>query len=1051
MRSLALVLLALASCGGDLSVPGGAHVTCGASAECPSGWRCRTDLGFCVVEGSPDHTPPMLALPPEWVTSAGSVGDVLVLVLESSEPLAVPPVARLGLTSEAPAFSLDEASSTLSEDHYVLVRQLDGSEPEGTVGVTVTLVDVAGNEGSLAVGDVQLDFSPPLISGLRWELPAGKTALKSGDAHRFSGHVDEEPRSLLARIVADGRTTLVVLPAPTVVPALEGFDFSGAATLELLVDERFLQLEVVASDALGNRSDPGASRSAVVPVDLVAPEGAFAAIRGKPLTREAGVLVELAAIGATEVRLDGDLLGGGSWRPLDFSAPTAVTLSPGVGTKTLAVTFRDQAWNESAVVLDSISFDPTTDDTGPRLIDVKATSDGAVFLTFNEVLDVVSAEDPAHYELRDPGNGLLAFGAVQLASNGLRVLVETSPQTPGQTYTVRVTGVRDASSAHNLVDPAHDELTFVGFGASDTTPPTLVTPASGSAVAARAGVVRLAWSERFGAAQYTVELYRDAGLTQPVGGARVTSVPWLDATLPVGHSYHWRVRADVTAPGQFSSVGSFGLLEGAVHVYCPAAGSCGAQGLGTVEAPFQRVGDGLAFARRSGATCDVRIAGRGGGTPYRETLVVPPGARLQGGYDPGFVARDVGGNPTSITSSSIVTVQVQGARPQLPVSLDGLVLLNESTVDGFGVYAADCDSGLSIVDCSITTADGQRRSTGIYLAKSGQSMGDGPLILRTLALGGQATSASYGLAAQASAPTVIDSQLQAGAAPAESVAAKVEGGFIRLVNSVVSGCDCPGNSEAYGLRADTATSEVARSTIRGVRAAAIGAGEVSSSIIVGGAVTGGGTYVASLAVLSTTTATRISNCTVVSGGVGDTVGSYAGIRVVFVPPIVTNSVFAMRGGLGQRCVVLQHRLGASAATSFASLQNNLLTGCGTLVARVNPAGTGNCIGEPFVDCFATGANDESLMTAGGLDGTARDNLEASTVATFAAIGFADAAAGDFRLTGGTPGLVASGGKDVTGSTCGADLLQPCGGGVGDRLGASRPGADGKYSLGAYEP
>ncbi len=68
---------------------------------------------------------------------------------------------------------------------------------------------------------------------------------------------------------------------------------------------------------------------------------------------------------------------------------------------------------------------------------------------FSAPLDPATATNPSHYTI---DHGVVVTGA-SLDADGRTVILETSPQTPGTTYTLTVNGLRDTAAIPNLIAP----------------------------------------------------------------------------------------------------------------------------------------------------------------------------------------------------------------------------------------------------------------------------------------------------------------------------------------------------------------------------------------------------------------------------------------------------------------------------------------------------------------------------------------------------------------------------------------------------------------------
>lgn len=1043
-RTALLAVLGASACTVDLTVPADARVQCTGDGQCPSGSTCSPSAHVCILD-SKDAVAPSLTGSPSWLSASGTFGASLTVSFVASEALLDAP--RVGLNGDFAGFGFELVAS--DGNGYSYARRLDGTEAEGSLPVRAALTDRAGNVALVDLGAVTVDFTAPRVRDVSWLAPAGKVAIGGDEQVAFTAHTDETPAAVAARLTDLAGRTVVTAPTPTVSTEASGFAVSGTIDVpQSVLVAGYVELEVVVTDGMGNSSAPAASRSGPIPVDIVGPSGATIAIRGKPLVRDSQALVDLAVVGATEVLVQGDVLGTPAWQPLDLSKPVTVALTPGIGLKSIGAQFRDEAWNTCDVVLDTVYFDPTIDVVAPQVTSARSMSATGVFVTFNEPM-AAGVEAATSYTVTGGAAGTLGVVSAQVDPSGLRVLLTTAAQNEAGPFTVHVGGVKDL--AGNTVDPLHADAAFVGFGARDTSPPLLFSPADGESVSAP----RLVWSERFGAETYRVEVYGDAGMSTPALAPIITSQTFVEPSLAPGHTYYWRARTESPTPSGFSAVASFGVVTDTLYVSCPPASSCAATGQGTVERPFTRIGSALDVARRyPGTTWSVLIADRGG-VPYDEALVVPPGVRLLGGYDQAFVRGT--SSRTAITSASIATVQLEGVRSAHPVLLERLALANTSVRDGYTLYAFDSDAGLSVVDCTIAGVSSPGTSVAVYLGNCGTSAGGGPLFSRVDIVGGTTTTQdSVALVSRSSAPTLSDCTLRGGdlSAPgyySTSSAVRASGGGLTAAGSTfTTGSGATGNRIA--VDASWTTVDITSSTLRAdglgifVIALSPGSGRVASSVLISGRADGsiGNQSCAvrawgSLAIVSST---------LLSGDTGDPNTLYNALQVQPGAQVqVTDSMLLVRGGRYPSCV---HMLDAT--SHLISFQNNLLVGCTSAIYDHTAGGpTGNCPWSNYRMCEGESAlNDASILTQ-GTPASVSSNIGMSTVPTLADIAFRDLSTYDLRLSGSSPASITRGGKDPTGNTCGASASAPCGGTSTDRAGAARPGADGYFTIGAFEP
>jgi hypothetical protein len=119
---------------------------------------------------------------------------------------------------------------------------------------------------------------------------------------------------------------------------------------------------VRARDEASNQ-DPNPAERAFT-VDTVAPTGAITIEDGASQTRTQTVTLSLAAndpapaTGVTAMRMSNSASGLSSAAWLPYAQTRHWTLSPGVGTKTVYVQYRDAATNVSLVAHDTIRFKP---------------------------------------------------------------------------------------------------------------------------------------------------------------------------------------------------------------------------------------------------------------------------------------------------------------------------------------------------------------------------------------------------------------------------------------------------------------------------------------------------------------------------------------------------------------------------------------------------------------------------------------------------------------------------------------------------------------------
>ncbi len=331
------MIVVVGGCMPEVGVPEGASIRCDNSKQCPPGLFCQPTLGLCIEPEAEDSTAPALAGAVELTPERAGPGAEVRLGFEVSEALGRPPVVLIDPGGVALALELDGAGS--GGLAYSFRRAVTGDEPEATLAVTIQLVDRLGNSAEVTAGEVTFDFSPPGVSGLAFESPAG--VVGSGATVAFTAEV-ETPASLEGATLYDEAGTplggVAAALLPTLDPALLALDGLVALGSYELTGAA-VAVEVTLVDDVGNRASV---RSELLAVDALAPDTAFTAQPGSSTSIDATIAFVAPAGDAAgfECRLD-----GGAWAAC--SSPVELTdLEPGA--HELAVRARDAAGNVDA-------------------------------------------------------------------------------------------------------------------------------------------------------------------------------------------------------------------------------------------------------------------------------------------------------------------------------------------------------------------------------------------------------------------------------------------------------------------------------------------------------------------------------------------------------------------------------------------------------------------------------------------------------------------------------------------------------------------------------
>lgn len=348
MRVLARRLWLWAVCGVagacqvDLSVPDGALILCATTEDCPAAMVCVETLGRCVRADDPDRQGPAL-VEASVQPAAARAGTAVRLTITFDEPLARAPVVEATDPSQATGLRLP--TDAVDGSTYAATFVIDDTTAEGEWKFAASALDSRGNPSTLEIGRVTVDRTPPAVEALAFDVAFASS-------------------SALVQLTADF-SEAVILDAFTLLDARNGLvstlDTEGALTprpeggvvlaRELALDAfdvghgDALTVALVAHDLAGNQV---VARSPALLIDDEAPVvTAFTTPHGDNVGQRDVTLV-VAGVGATHMRLTGDVLPTAQtfeWVP--FATQTEVTLTAGGTRKTITLTLRDLAGNES--------------------------------------------------------------------------------------------------------------------------------------------------------------------------------------------------------------------------------------------------------------------------------------------------------------------------------------------------------------------------------------------------------------------------------------------------------------------------------------------------------------------------------------------------------------------------------------------------------------------------------------------------------------------------------------------------------------------------------
>lgn len=342
---LLLATVTLVACQPDFPISPGAQVVCETSDDCPASMVCLQVLGRCIPAVSEDQAGPVL----ESVTvkpSFARVGTIVRVEMKFDEPLLVPPELRMA-NEGAERLAVAETAEGIWTGTHVVVRDA----AEGLSELTVQAYDLSGNSSRSAAGTFVVDKTPPLISEIRWAPPASDVVSSGAVAH-LSAHVDESVE-IDSLTVLDSRNEPIasLTSLATLVPAAGGgFALEASVALEplLLAHGDSISVQISVRDLAGNE---GSARSSSLRIDDEPPVVVAFAVADGPIVGVRDVELEIEGVGASQMRISGDVVdASNTFEWVEYATTASVTLAVGDETKSVWLELRDAAFNESQPV-----------------------------------------------------------------------------------------------------------------------------------------------------------------------------------------------------------------------------------------------------------------------------------------------------------------------------------------------------------------------------------------------------------------------------------------------------------------------------------------------------------------------------------------------------------------------------------------------------------------------------------------------------------------------------------------------------------------------------
>lgn len=426
------------------------------------------------------------------------------------------------------------------------------------------------------------------------------------------------------------------------------------------------------------------------------------------------------------------------------------------------------------------------------------TKSNEVQLVFTHDIMPSSAESINNFVVTtENGEDTIAVVSSRLDDeNAAKVFLTTEVLEAGETYRITIYNIKSLETLQ--VPPEGLSAIFLGVTSLiDSTPPNYVSPPDGTFY--KSPYVVLQWTARLGAVNYTVEIASDDEFIQPIEGSPfTTSSTELYLELSEDITYYWRVRADVTAEGEYSMIGddyaSFVLLLDAVYVYCPPeAQTCSDFGRdGNRNNPMRSISGALQKAQQFGINT-VKVANRGDNKSYIDVIELRNNISLHGGYDSTFeeANRDLVNNRSKISAyNSVVygSTGIIGENINTPIIVEGFELFVPSADNNFGIKLSNCNAELVFRNNTVELDDSNPdHSYGLYCNHSNLLMSDS--IITTYDSSGE----NYGIyIIEKSTVELTDNLITANFSPEKLYGIYVKDAYVEMIGNTIHTEICEG-------------------------------------------------------------------------------------------------------------------------------------------------------------------------------------------------------------------------------------------------------------------
>ena len=237
-RTWAFFAATLYACTAQLQAPAGAHIACITAHDCPATMLCNTDVALCTVTTG-TTTAPVLGSPLVSPTVVRAGQPVGVRFASSGAPLLASKVTIGGWAAHAQ----DDSGTS-----FTFTAPTDAAD--GVYPVSATLYDLAGHGATWPIGSLTLDLTPPALSGLTLQAPAGQAQTKPGDTLALQATTDLDAIIVSVRVVDVASAATI-----TELTSLAQIDSNGSLSNRFVLPSTTavsVAAEVVVADNVGN-------------------------------------------------------------------------------------------------------------------------------------------------------------------------------------------------------------------------------------------------------------------------------------------------------------------------------------------------------------------------------------------------------------------------------------------------------------------------------------------------------------------------------------------------------------------------------------------------------------------------------------------------------------------------------------------------------------------------------------------------------------------------------------------------------------------------------